>query len=318
MVVMVVASAAPPARASVALRPLVATRGSYGESFTFIADLDDGTYLQLAFGLTNLGPGSVKGVCRAMVVPPEGNPWRASTRVGRDGWSWNESAEERLSIGPCSVSAGPAGTGVEVPLEGGSVRLVFADRATRRSPADSSVAIGGDWYRTEILLYRTAVTGTLALPGAVPRAVTGAGYADHTRSTIKPRDLAERWVRFRSLRGDRGLLLLGRRGHDGSFTPVWSCDPPDHCRHYPSFAVDRSGDRNAPVFQVALGAEGDPLEIRSQRLLYRDAPVEQLGVLGRLVAPFVGAPVTYVYRARLAGNGGAPMDGILEVELSGE
>ena len=59
------------------------------------------------------------------------------------------------------------------------------------------------------------------------------------------------------------------------------------------------------------------LEISSGRLLYRDAPLEDLGALGYLVAPFTGSPATYVYRARARDQDG-PVDGVLEVSVADE
>ena len=123
---------------------------------------------------------------------------------------------------------------------------------------------------------------------------------------------------LRALRGERGLLLLGREGHDGSFAPLWSCSPPGGCRELASFRVERQGRGSATSYQVDLASGAGPIEIRSARLLYRDAPLEDLGFLGRLISPFTGSPVTYVYRAAARIGAEAPVDGVLEVELSGE
>ena len=305
-----------PARAAPLLRPLVSAHGSYGETYTFIADLEDGGYLHLSLGLTNLGPGSIKGVCRAVVVPPDGPAWKGSDRVGRDGWRWEDGATERLAVGPCAAWSGAEGSGVEVKVDGATVRLETSLPLAERVPPEATIPIGRDFYRTSILLSRAPARVTLAIPGQPARTVGGAAYVDHSRSTVKPRDLARRWVRFRALRGGRGLLVLAREGHDGRFTPAWACDDPGPCRRVPSFQVGRTGERD-PSFRVALTAGDAPLEITSGKLIFRDAPVEELGVLAPLVSPFVGSPVTYVYRGQLSGDG-APLSGILEVQLDGE
>jgi hypothetical protein len=306
-----------PAASSSALRPLWLKRSSYGESFTFIADLDDGTYVQLSLSFTNLGPGPTKGLCRALVVRAAGGAWKASTRVGRDSYSWRDAEEERLAIGPCAAWIDGAATGVEVPLEGGSVRLLFAARPGRRAGREAVVTAGAERYDTEVLLHHVPVSATIALPGDAERHLAGGGYLDHTRSTISPVSLAARWVRFRALRGERALLVLGRQSHDGRFTPLWACEGPA-CRDYAGFKVDRDGAGRAPAFRIQVAGAEDPLDIRSGRLLYRDAPVEDLGVLGKLVMPFTGNPVTYVYRARASEDRGAPVEGILAVEMASE
>ncbi|MFL5261668.1 MAG: hypothetical protein ACJ79L_04605 [Anaeromyxobacteraceae bacterium] len=306
------------ARASAALKPLLLKHGTYGESFTFIADLEDGTYVQASLSFTNLGPGSTKGICRGLVVQPAGAPWKAATRVSKDAYSWRGGAEERLAIGPCSGWIDGSGTGVEVALEGGTIRLAFAERAAPRGARESMVAIGGDRYETEVLLSRVPVTATLALPGAPERRASGGGYLDHTRSTVAPKDLAARWVRFRALRGDRPLLLLGREGQDGRYAPLWACEGPARCRDLAAFRVERQGGTGAPAFRVAVSGARDPVDLRSGRLLYRDAPVEDLGILGKLVRPFTGNPVTYVFRGQAQDGAGAPIEGILEVEFASE
>jgi len=300
------------------LRPLFLKRPSYGESFTFLADLDDGTYLHLQLSLTNLGPGPTKGICRALAVPRQGGPWKAADRVARDKVAWADGPEERLSVGTCSAWAGPATSGVEVRLEGATFRLAFGARLWPVSPREGPIAVGEERYQTEVLLYRAPVTGSIALPGQPARDVSGAGYLDHTRSTVPPKDLARRWIRFRGLRGDRGLLLLGREGKDGRFLPLWACREPDACRTYGSFHVQREGNASTPSFRIDVSHHSDEILVRSGRQLYRDAPIEEMGIIGKVVTPFTGSPVTYVYRATAAVGGEQPVEGILEVELDGD
>lgn len=299
------------------LRPLFLKRLTYGESFTFLADLDDGSYLHLQLSLTNLGPGSTKGICRGVVVPPRGQTWKAASRVSRDAITWTDGTDERLTIGTCSAWAGPAASGIEVRLEGATLRLTYAARVRPVGPHDPPLAVGDERYQTEVLLHRAPLTASMALPGQPPRDVAGMGYLDHTRTTVSPKDLAKRWIRFRGLRGDRGVLLLGREGKDGRFTPLWACQDPGSCRSYGSFRLQREGPRDAPAFRIDV-VDGEPILVRSGRLLYRDAPIEEMGVIGKLVTPFTGSPVTYVYRGTAAVAGGAPVAGVLEVELADE
>lgn len=300
--------------ASSALRPLLLAHGTYGESFTFVADLDDGTYLQLGLSFTNLGPGSTKGICRALVVAPDGRLWRAQERFSRAEVSWHDGGEERLAVGPCAAWASDGGSGIEVKLDDGTIRLATPERP-RRQGGPSDVKVNGHLYQGEVLLYRVPVTVALALPHAAARTVAGAGYLDHGRSAIPTKDLARRWVRFRALRGARPLLLLGREGHDGQFAPLWACAP--RCSGDASFAAERRGEGAETSFLVEVAGPA-PVRIRSRRLLYRDAPLEQLGPLAPLVRPFTGSPVTYVFRAEAQGEDGAMVEGILEVELSDE
>jgi hypothetical protein len=144
--------------------------------------------------------------------------------------------------------------------------------------------------------------------------VAGGGYFDHTRSTVQPLDLARGWVRFRVLRGEKQLLLLAREGQDGKFTPTWLCDGAA-CRDYADYKVVRERGGKRPSFHVRLADAAEPIEIRTDRFIYRDAPIEDLGLLGKVIMPFTGNPVTYVFRAQASASGGPPVEGILEVEL---
>ena len=58
-----------------ALEPLPSKNDNYGESFSFTVDLDDGTLITVGFSVTNLGPGSRHGICRATVMRPGRKAW---------------------------------------------------------------------------------------------------------------------------------------------------------------------------------------------------------------------------------------------------
>lgn len=309
---------APGPRPAAFLRPLWNSSGSYGESFTFIADLEDGSYVQATLSLTNLGPGSTKAICRTMVVPHGGRPWKASQRFSSKGWDHRAGPDggERLTIGPCAAWSSAETSGVEVPLDGGRALVRFAGPLRPMFPPLAAVQVGEHRFRAEVLLYRVAVEADIELPGEEARHLAGSGYADHSRGNVPPRDLARRWIRFRGLRGERGLLLLGRETRDGTYSPLWASDGTGHRDEYQSVRLERGGARESPAFRIEVQGEAGPVSIQSGTLLYRDAPVEDLGLLGKLVAPFVGSPVTYVYRALATEEGGEPVEGILEVELS--
>ncbi len=299
------------------LRPTWESGEYYGESFTFIADLDDGSYVHLTLGVTNMGPGSSHGVCRAVVVRPGRPRWEDHERTASDAWRYRPSARtaERLTVGPCGAWNGSA-SGIEVALGGGRVRLDFAEPLVPVEPPGALLHIGDAQYRSDLLAYRVPVKAVLALPGEAAVQLAGGGYADHSRSDVSPKDLARRWIRFRALRGDRGLLVLGRESREGRFEPVWCAQALPAFTVLPGFRLERSAAAGVPAFRAEL--EGDGLVLRSGALLFRDAPVESLGVLAPLVRPFVGNPVTYVYRAVATRPGGEELAGILEIQLGDE
>ncbi len=303
--------AAPAGRREV-LRPLWHPSENYGETYTFVADLDGGGYVQLSLGITNLGPGTSHGLCRAVVVLPDKHPWVEDERVPSEDWNYRAGAE-RLEVGPCAATGG-AGTAVEARLAGSVLRLDFEGPLRPTRPPGAVVTDGEDRFTSEVLLWRVPVAAVLSFPGAPPIVAKGGGYADHSRGSIPTRSLARAWVRFRGLRGERGLLVLGRESPRGAFAPVWSTEDLSTFAEYPGFRLRRSGPDGRPSFRVELPAASPSLEIESGELLYRDAPVEGLGILGALLKPFVGNPVTWVYRA-CARTAGRTVPGILEVEV---
>ncbi|XXF78613.1 hypothetical protein P2318_02325 [Myxococcaceae bacterium GXIMD 01537] len=296
-------------------QPEPSSNDNYGESYTFSADMDDGTFLQVQLSVTNLGPGSRHGICRATVKRPGEKQWTPQKRVGEKEWRY-DAAEGVLRVDACSVRDTPAGVVVEAPLDKGLVRLAFDAASAPRAPDGSEVAVGDARYRHEVLVPFSAVTATVKLPGASePELMEGGGYGDHTRSTVAPAKLARRWLRFRVLRGQTRLVLLAREGLDGRFGPVYLWREGSEPRTYERFELTRAGKKLQTTWQASLTDADGKLTVRSTGLLQRNAPVEDLGMLGGLVRPVVGSPVTYVLRGVLERPGQQPLDGLMEVSL---
>jgi hypothetical protein len=306
------------AAAAGALEPSPSPHDTYGESFTFIGDLEDGTFVLVQLSITNLGPGSRHGICRASVVKPGQRAWTPQKKVGEKEWSY-DATSGTLQVGACSARSADGFTRVEAPLDNGRVALEYAAPMQPLSPDGSDVEVGSARYRHEVTLAFSPLRATVQLPKGAEATVSGGGYADHSRSTIAPAKLARRWVRFRALRGDERLVLLAREGQDGEFGPVYTWEEGATPQPLEHFTLNREGTKERSVWKVEVfGADGEPLVLRSTALLKRDAPVEDLGVLGGLVRPVVGSPVTYLHRAVLERAGRAPVAGLMEVTLEGE
>lgn len=303
------------AGAGALFQPEPASSDNYGESYTFSADMDDGTFLQVQLSVTNLGPGTRTGICRATVKRPAEKAWTPQVRVGEKEWKY-DAAEGVLRMGPCTLKATASGTRVEAPLDKGLVRLDYALKPAPASPDGSEVAVGEARYRHEVLVPFAAVEAELKVPGAsASEQLEGGGYADHTRSTVAPAKLAKRWLRFRALRGGTRLVLLAREGLDGRFGPVYLWQEGSAPRTYPRFELRRTGKKLQTAWEASLPGEEGPLKVRSTAQLLRSAPVEDLGMLGGLVRPVVGSPVTYLLRAVLERPGQPALEGLMEVSL---
>ncbi|MCE9668969.1 hypothetical protein LY474_14245 [Myxococcus stipitatus] len=305
--------------AGASLEPQFSPNDNYGESFTFIGDLEDGTFVLVQLSVTNIGPGSRTGICRATVLRPGQRAWTPQKKVGAKDWGY-DAATGTLRVGACSARSASGVTRVEAPLEGGRVVLEYTAQVAPRSPEGSDVEVGSARYRHEVTLAFSPLTATVRQPKAAEVTQAGGGYADHTRSTIAPAKLARRWVRFRALRGGERLVLLAREGQDGEFGPVYSWAEGREPSRMESFTLNREGAKERSVWTVdVFGGDGaKAMVLRSTSLLQRSAPVEDLGVLGGLVKSVVGSPVTYLHRAVLERAGHTPVAGLMEVTLEGD
>ncbi len=305
------------AGAGAALEPLPSSNDNYGESFSFTVDLDDGTLITVGLSVTNLGPGSRHGVCRATVMRPGRKPWAPQVKVDSDEWSYDK-ATNTLRMGPCTLHSG-TGTHISVPLGDGLVNVSFAHAVAPQEPPGSSVIVGNARYRHEVLLPFSPVKVSLKLPGSETMVeLSGGGYGDHSHSTVEPAKLARRWVRFRALRGESNLLLLGREGFDGGFGPVYmwaSGGTPQVLQRFDLRRTDEDPTNKKAAWQAELYSGEGALTLRSTSLLLRNAPVQDLGMLGSLVKSVVGSPVTYVMRAVLERPGQPALPGVMEVTL---
>lgn len=310
-----VALGAPAARADAAealLRPAQLSSDAYAETFTFVADLDDGSYVQLQLAVTNIGPGSGTGLCRVLVARPGAAPWTRHARHGRSGWSHEVAADgEVLSVGDCSARSG-AGTRVLAALGGRQIELTFPEPLSERAPP-TVIRLGDREYRASILQAFTPVRARLEGFGAADP-VSGGGYADHSRTTVPPDALAHRWVRFRALRAPHRLLVLGRQLPGGRWDPAWIWRQGEAPRALDALELHRSGGEGGP-WTATLRDGSASGTVSAGPSLYRHAPLEELGPIGWLVRAVMDAPVTTTFRATLAEP--APVDGILEVSILG-
>ncbi|MCP3098334.1 hypothetical protein LZ198_05505 [Myxococcus sp. K15C18031901] len=311
--------ALPLAAAGATLEPQFSPNDNYGESFTFIGDLEDGTFVLVQLSVTNIGPGSRTGICRATVLRPGERAWTPQKKVGAKEWGY-DAATSTLRVGACTARSADGTTRVEAPLDNGRVVLEYAAQVAPHSPEGSDVEVGSARYRHEVTLAFSPLKATVQVPKAAEVARTGGGYADHTRSTIPPAKLARRWVRFRALRGGERLVLLAREGQDGEFGPVYAWTEGREPSRMESFTLSREGAKERSVWKVDMfGGDGaKAMVLRSTSLLQRSAPVEDLGMLGGLVRPVVGSPVTYLHRAVLERAGQTPVAGLMEVTLEGD
>lgn len=316
MLLLVFLSTPSEAKASPVFRPNVLESETFAETFSFFVDASDGTYVHAQLGVSNIGPGDGKGGCRVLVVRPGREAESRSSVVDSEAWR-HESKGDRLVMGACHASLGPP---LEVELRHGDevVRFELDANAERmRSPA-MSVPLEKGFFESEVLI--PAATAKLEIISAGKSTkLTGHGYADHSRSQAMPRELAKGWVRFRKVAGEEPLLLLARNPPSGAVQGWLRLNPTGKQRELKIKRMQiREGPSGAPrAFRILLDTDGGQWRITSRTLLRRNAPIEEEGLLGRMVSSVIGNPVTHVYRATLEEKGSSEKhEGILEVSFS--
>jgi len=323
----------PPAPVLLALQLALAAAGplqpsdepsdTWSESFSFQADLTDGSYVWAQLSFTNMGPGSGTGLCRVLVRRPGRKAFQAQTRVGRSDWAYvppDATGTDRLELdeGLCALHAG-AKPGLRIALDDQRVTLSFAKPFQPTVPPGGEVRLAsGRYYRSEVLLpfgdVQVQLEGKRVAKGQGPERLGGGAYVDHSRSTVKPAELASRWVRFPSLRTAPRTLVLAREAPDGSLGHAYLWQEGEAPRALTQLTLSRVGEGGATAWLAKLAGAG---AVSSTALLHRSAPVAELGrVLGAVLRPLLGSPVTYTHRAQLQREGGAaPLPGLLEVSL---
>jgi hypothetical protein len=298
------------------LKPVLLDDEMYTESFVAMADLEDGTYVKVQLGISNAGPGDANGACRIFVSRPSGN-FDKSSVVDNDEWRF-DAEKASLSIAACKMTAGKNFT-FEGEVEG--AKLLFTLEATpERTPVHAAKS-GDNFYELEALIPWAPAKVTVTFPKEAPRTISGFGYADHSRANALPGKTAKSWVRFRAFSKEGARLVLIRFPPSGKPYTGWVWDPPAKTPKEVTRASLQPGksDDKSKAFRVMIDGDGGPWRISSQKLIERDAPIEERGALGMVLGAVVGNPVTYTYRAVLEGKQDrSELRGILEVTLVDE
>lgn len=298
--------AAPSASQAQTFSPQVPDHDKYGESWTVLTVLEDGTYLQGQLALSNIGPGDRNGGCRLLISAPGAPTWTASASVEDGQWSHREGT---LAVGGCSASAQGQELVYRFQLKGAQVSIALRADAKPTQPPQGQLKGSDGSYQTWVLAPWSQARVTLQAPGAAPRTTQALAYADHTRGTTLPAEIARQWVRARALSGPSPWLMLARYPPGAAAPQGWLWRQGQAPLPLRSFSL-RGSAKAGWTLRAQAGAEEIALQVQAP--LYRHAPVEEHGVLGSLASALVGNPVTYTYRTE-----GAPWV-IMEVSFADE
>ena len=298
----------PSAHASL-LKPKLMDSESYGETWTAIADLEDGTYVLLQYVFTNAGMGDGKGACRALVVPPGKKGHNAATRVDRDEWSYN-SAKKSLKVGACTLSSSGGRTTFSARAGKLSVRLTLREGLKRVRPPGHRVRVDDDFFEAEVLVPWADATADVKAPGYSKRGVAGKGFLDHTRSTAMPPDVASKWFHFRGFHGGSPAIVKLRLAPKAGSPSGWIWQSGEAKPSKVSGAKLRGGKGGKP--SASMKGLGGSCKVAATKKLFTYKPAEAYGVLGKMATTFIGETTTTTWRATLTKPDGTKVQGILE------
>ncbi len=283
------------------LKPTLMGSETFVESYVVIADLQDGSFLKVQQVVSNVGPGDGKGACRAWIAE-KGQPlWTDSKIVEREEWNYSQKPEPVLAMGKCTMTGGKnyrihaqvSGAQIDIEMEASQEGHLMRKVSTFKD--------GEDFYSLDILAPWLKIKANYQRPGQKMRTSNGFAYFDHSRSTTLPRQLAKRWIRFRGFEEGKSSLVLVREPMKGALSG-WKIDQAEAAagqKAVTRMQVRTQGKGLKKQTKVLLAGEKGPFRIISKELIQRDAPVEEQGMLGKIVGQIIGNPVTYTYRAVL-------------------
>ncbi len=274
----------------------------YSETWTAIVDTSENGYLQVQMNITNMGPGSGRSFCRFLWVSAKGSTTHRVEQRTQQAWETSAS-QKGFKTGPCEMSYNATQVLFVGNIKEWLVSLVFHKAPTLTSTPGSPFKNTQDegTYVSDIVLPWGDVSGTLAQKGQPAQNIQGQGYIDHSLSTIKAYDLARGWVRFRSFKPGCETLFLARFPADSAHEASgyqW------HKTHTQPRALKiQTASWPLPEASekpwVLSSPQQESWVFKPQQKLYTHEPLEDYGILRRIIAHYIGDSQTVTYRAFL-------------------
>lgn len=295
--------------ASPALQPKPLPNESYGEAYTAVASLEDGSFVLLQLMFTNAGVGSRKAACRALWVPSGGTGLNASTHMSSNEWSYDE-VSETLTAGDCVLGTVDGGVRFRADVPDLSIELRIDGGIRRIAPRGHRIEHNNSFYEAELLIPYGKSTAVIESKG-VRVTTSGPVHLDHSRSNLLMPNAAACWVRFRGFFGSAPTLFQARIPPGGGVPQAWvwplsAGQPTTVAGEKVTIEQSESG-----ILTITIGG-AQPVAISSSKTLFVYRPAESYGALGRLASPWIGNPTTTTYRAN-GRSGTGTVSGILEV-----
>jgi len=306
--------------ASDILNPDLDDKEYFSETFTLFADLSNGAYIYGQVGVSNIGPGNERGICRILISLPDTGPINHSIIVDKKEWSYSEDAQ-LLQVKACQLKllSDKKLLVFSGELEEQKIKITLHDAPKKHKTPNDRLLTKVGYYKSDILVPWSKATASYEVNGENINAA-GFGYADHSRSTLLPAKLAHQWVRFRGLNSKNSKLLLARQSKkDEPFEGWYWGQKSTKPTSFKELVLSNQTIDNIQHWNINVTNRASSYKIKTEKLLIRYAPMEDKGVLAKMLSFFMGNPVTYTYRAKLISDDGVELPGILEIaKINGE
>jgi len=279
----------------------------YSETFTLFSRSDNGEYIYAQIGISNIGPGDQNGFCRIMFYRPGKKTINKSILVEKSKWRYQDAPNPKLTVDACHLSLNKKN---QLSFNGqidNTTVLIHLDKKIEVS------LIKRDYVKEEYASYLSEILVPWSQSSAKAKQLNGYttmnqgfGYADHSISTFLPSNLASRWIRFRTLNQNKSHLLLARFPNESNKVQGW-----DWRKDSEPTELISAQQTSATLPIISVETTANKYAIKAEQLIYRQATLEEKGVLGMVLSKIIGNPVTYTYGASMQVENGERVSGVL-------
>ncbi len=275
------------------LEPHLLSPEAYSENYIAVFELENGAHMQIQLALTNIGVGDQHSMCRVLYIDQD-NTWNEQKVFNKEQWDF--SPPGNLTFGSCQIMAEDQSTSLVAQVNGIKVETSFAQPLNPSQGPGHRIDTGDGFFDLDILLPWAPVKLNVDVPEHPARAIKGNGCIYHFWVTAWPGDLARKWVRIFGLWENGAFLVMSHFPPDGGpgMGAIW-LPGGDEPVALESIEL-KSGESDVLLFKTM---KGQAFQFDIQQQLFRHAPLEDLGFLGRIIRLFMGNWVTRTYRANI-------------------
>lgn len=189
------------------LIPEMGGKEAYSERYEFEAALEGGGRIMMAWTISNLGWGDGRGAAQVELHLPRREPYDFGKKVGRGKWSFEKNPFQ-LTIAGTRLRA--AGGDTFKLTHDGKIRIEATFRSRLPTWSPGRLVHKKGYRHVTLICPRADVEGRVRLDGTWKKIRSdGAGYADHTATTLAPHKMAVRFSRFHAFQGDTTIVWKG-------------------------------------------------------------------------------------------------------------